>query len=334
MTEGDTKGGLRPNQEHPKVPRTAVACISNAGIGEISTLLQKGSFFWLDLRAATDTEIALVGEQVGLHPLTTEDLQHFDQRAKIEEFEDYVYLVAYGSAPEGDHDRLAEIHIIYSPNFLLTVAHDASVELADLHSRAEQREFNGHELLHAVLDTLVDSYAPLLDDVDDQIDDIEDRILKRDLKGRDFDIHDVRRHLGRINRVVHRQSEAYTRLHEALRRLPDHDPANAPYFRDVQDHLIRITESADALRDRVGGIFEVYLAALDNRQNVIMKQFTVIAGVFLPLSVVTGFFGMNFGWMVGHILHLREFLIFGVGFPILILIVLLAVIASRGLLSE
>jgi magnesium transporter len=174
----------------------------------------------------------------------------------------------------------------------------------------------------------------LLDDIDGQIDDVEDLILNRDLKGRDRDIHEIRRHLGRINRVVHRQSEAYTRLHEVLRRLPDHNPANSPYFRDVQDHLIRITESADALRERISGSFEIYLAALDNRQNIIMKQFTVIAGIFLPLSVVTGFFGMNFGWMVGHILHLREFLIFGIGLPLIVFGAIIWVIWNRGLLSE
>ena len=133
---------------------------------------------------------------------------------------------------------------------------------------------------------------------------------------------------------MHRQSEAYTRLHEVLRRLPDHDPANAPYFRDVQDHLIRVTESADALRERISGSFEIYLAALDNRQNIIMKQFTVIAGIFLPLSVVTGFFGMNFGWLVFHINHFSQFLILGVMLPLAIFAGIVWLIRSRGLLSE
>jgi magnesium transporter len=325
-----------PNKppEHSGANRRPVSFISNSRIDEISELIEKNTFFWLDLRAATDSEIAIIGEEIGLHPLTVEDLQEFDQRAKVEEYPDYVYLVAYGAAPDGDEDRLAEVHIIYSPNFLLTVARDKSVELANLHEQASDRELSGHELLHVALDTLVDSYAPLLDDIDTHLDDIEDLILNRDLKGRDRDIHEVRRHLGRINRVAHRQSESYTRLHEVLRRMPDHDPANAPYFRDVQDHLIRVTESADALRERVSGSFEIYLAALDNRQNIIMKQFTVIAGIFLPLSVVTGFFGMNFGWMVGHVIHLREFLIFGVGLPILILAGIIWIIRSRGLLSE
>ncbi|MGH2907617.1 MAG: magnesium transporter CorA family protein [Solirubrobacterales bacterium] len=318
----------------PPPSGSKLTCITNAGIGEVSTLLQKDTYFWLDLRAVTDSEIALVGEQLGLHPLTIEDLQEFDQRAKVEEYDGYIYLVAYGSAPEGDEDRLAEVHIVYSPKFLLTVARDPSVELADLHRKSEARSFNGHEMLHAVLDTLVDSYAPLLDDIDRHIDRIEDEILNRELSGRDRDIHEVRRHLGRVNRVVHRQSEAYTRLHEALRHLPDSKMENAAYFRDVQDHLIRITESADASRDRVSGVFEIYLAALDNRQNIIMKQFTVIAGIFLPLSVVTGFFGMNFGWMVGHILGRQDFLIFGVGLPLVILVTILVVIWNRGLLHE
>jgi magnesium transporter len=119
-----------------------------------------------------------------------------------------------------------------------------------------------------------------------------------------------------------------------LRRLFGPDGEESPYFRDVLDHLLRVGESTDAMRDRLVGAFELYMAAINNRQNVTMKQFTVIAGIFLPLSVVTGFFGMNFGWMVDHIDSRLSFLLLGAIGPAVLAAVLFWVFVSRGLFRE
>jgi magnesium transporter len=116
--------------------------------------------------------------------------------------------------------------------------------------------------------------------------------------------------------------------------MPDHHAEDFPYFRDLQDHMIHVSESVDAMRDRIAGLFELYMAALDNKQNIVMKQFTVIAGIFLPLSVVTGFFGMNFSWLVQEIEGGTAFLLLGIVFPAVILVALVSVIASRGLFRE
>jgi magnesium transporter len=313
--------------------KQAIACATNSGVAQIEELAKSG-FIWLDLRDPAAADLQKVGEQLQLHPLTIEDLQEFGQRTKVEEYPDYVYLVTYGAAPKGDEDRLAEIHLIYGRNYLLTVSRDQSEELEHLHQQIDGREMSRQDLLHSVLDELVDSYAPVLDDLDARINGIEDQILAHDLKGRDRDIHLVRREVGAVDRIIHRQNETYASLHEVIRRMPGHSPTNAPYFRDVQDHLIRVTQSADALRERTSGLFEIYMAALDNRQNIIMKQFTVIAGIFLPLSVLTGFFGMNFGWLVRNIDHSWAFFAFGVGLPILIASLILWLVWRRGLLSE
>lgn len=330
----DDRGGPSSFTGAANLQREAVFCAANDEIGTISERRAKGEFVWLNLRGASNEEIIEAGKQLNLHPLTVEDLQEFNQRAKVEQYAGYVYIVAYGAAPADDDDRLVEIHIVYAADYLVTVAADTSVELIQLHKDADRHKYNGHELLHSVLDTLVDSYGPLLDDIDSEIEAIEEKVIDRDLNGRELDIHKIRKKLGRINRVAHRQSEAFTRLPQALKQLPDADIQNAPYFRDVQDHLIRVSDAADGLRDRVSGVFELYMAALNNRQNVIMKQFTVIAGIFLPLSVVTGFFGMNFGWLVGHIDSQSAFIILGLVFPFVIFVALVVVIRSRGLFRE
>ncbi|MGB1582276.1 MAG: magnesium transporter CorA family protein [Solirubrobacterales bacterium] len=320
--------------ERGSAARRPVACVGESELDAIDAHVQRGAFVWLHMCDATDEQLDQAGSALGLHPLTTEDLQEFSQRAKVEEFDEYVYIVAYGATSAPNVDGLVEIHLVYGPDSLFTVSAQTLPDLEELHENAGSRSFKGNELLHAVLDLLVDSYGPLLDDLDSEIEALEERVIDRDLRGRELDIHNVRRSLARVSRVMHRQSESFTRLPEALRRLPDHDPANAPYFRDIQDHLIRVCDAADGMRDRVAGVFELYLAALDNRQNVIMKQFTVIAGIFLPLSVVTGFFGMNFGWMVEEIDTRTEFLAYGVSIPIVILVALLLIIRSRGLFED
>lgn len=315
--------------------RFPIACVNNSAIESISERRARGEFVWVNLHAATAEEIQETGRELELHPLTIEDLLEFDQRAKVEEFEKYLYIVSYGATTaKHDDDLLVEIHIIYSADYLVTVAKEESIELGKLHDQALTREFSGHELLHSVLDVLIDSYAPVLDQFDAEIENLEELIVQRDLRGRELEIHHVRRRLGRVDRVVHRQLESFTRIREILRRMPDHHIEDFPYFRDLQDHMIHVGESADAMRDRIAGLFELYMAALDNRQNIIMKQFTVIAGIFLPLSVVTGFFGMNFEWLVQEISGRTAFLVLGIGFPLLILVALLTVIASRGMFRE
>ncbi|MFT4050072.1 MAG: magnesium transporter CorA family protein [Solirubrobacterales bacterium] len=320
---------------HGDRERHRIGCVANESIDQIRGALERDEYVWLNLTGATSSEIERAGEELGLHPLTIEDLEEFDQRAKVEDYGNYVYIVAYGATlAREDDDKLVEVHIIYSPKFLATVAAEESLALGKLHDQAEDRSYSGHELLHTVLDALVDSYAPVLDHFDGEIEHLEELLVRRDLKGRELDIHDLRRRLARIDRTVHRQLESFTSIREVLRRMPDHHAEDFPYFRDLQDHLIHVAESADAMRERIAGLFELYMAALDNRQNIIMKQFTVIAGIFLPLSVVTGFFGMNFGWMIREISGHSAFLLLGVFFPAVILCLLIAVIAGRGLFRE
>ncbi len=315
--------------------RHPIGCVANESVDQIEGALARGEFVWLNLTGATDGEIQRAGEALRLHPLTIEDMQEFDQRAKVEDYADYIYIVAYGATlAHHDDDKLVEIHIVYSPNFLATVAAEESLALGKLHDQAEDRSFSGHELLHSVLDTLVDSYAPVLDNFDAEIERLEELVVQRDLRGRELEIHDLRRRLARIDRTVHRQLESFTSIREVLRRMPGQHAVEFPYFRDLQDHLIHVADSADAMRERIAGMFELYMAALDSRQNIIMKQFTVIAGIFLPLSVVTGFFGMNFAWLVREIESESAFMWLGVVFPLVVFALLVGVIASRGLFRE
>jgi magnesium transporter len=322
---------------HQTSDSAGVVCLTHEQIDRAQEMLASGEFFWLDLHAAADEQIVAIGESMGLHPLTIEDLQHFGQRPKIEPYidEGYVYIVFYGAAPADDDDRLAEIHIIHSTKFLLTARRDDSVELRGLWKTAsDSRVRDPLRLLHVVLDTLVDSFGPVLDELDDQIERVEELIFQRALEGRESEIHRLRRLLGRMNRTIHAETESLTRIRDALVSLHGSERAMGPYFRDVLDHLSRVANSADSLRDRLTALSDLYVAALDTRLNMVMKQFTVIAGIFLPLTVLVGYFGQNFKWMTDHVDGWVAFVVWGVALPIAITTGLLIFFSRRRLLKD
>jgi magnesium transporter len=185
-------------------------------------------------------------------------------------------------------------------------------------------------LLYRVLDGLVDSFFPSLAAFDDRIDALEDAIF---LKADDYQLQEIfqlKRQLVAMRKTVTPQRDAFASLMGGVAELPGLAEEDEHYFRDVYDHLIRISDLIDSYRDLLTGAMDVYLSTVSNRINAVMKQLTIIATIFLPLTFVTGFFGQNFDWMVSHIDSWPMFLVLGVGSEIVALLVLLAFFKRRG----
>ena len=142
----------------------------------------------------------------------------------------------------------------------------------------------------------------------------------------------LKRELVDLRRVVSPQRDMFARAFEDVGTLPGLEPGTRDYFRDVYDHLIRISEQIDSYRDLLTGAMDVYLSTVSNRLNAVMNQLTIVSTVFLPLMFVTGFFGQNFGWMVRHVNTLEAFLIFGVGGLLVPLVLLFAWFKRNGYL--
>lgn len=309
-------------------------CLTSADLPRLGEVAAGERFFWLDLEAANDEQIQSMGTTLGFHPLSIEDSQHFGQRPKVERHRDHLFAVFFGAAPAQDEDRLVEVHIYFTERFLVTVRRDSSPSLDQLELSVARNGASGQMLLHSVLDVLVDSFGDVLEEIDEDIDEIEANILGAGRKLGEHEIYTTRLRLVAVGRTLHRQSAVYPALADVLEHMPGFDPEFTPYFGDVGDHLHRMSENVDTLRDRISGAAEIYLAAASNRMNVVMKQFTVIAGVFLPLSVVVGFFGMNFGWMVRNINSATAFWTLGVVAPFLISVGLVWWFAYRGWLRD
>jgi len=301
----------------------------------IDGLCQRDEFFWLDVARPTAAQMDHLAERFGWHPLVVEDLAEFDQRPKLESYERYIYLVFYGARTDPDgHPALTEVHLIVSGSYVITVRREDCSELEELHARFERRPAGSEQfVVYRVLDTLTDTFFPVLARIDDEIDELEDAIVRKPGDEELQRVFHLKRFLVTLRRVVTPQRDLAARTIDEIVELPGLSPDSRDYFRDIYDHLIRVSDLIDSYRDLLTGTMDVYLSTVSNRLNGVMKQLTIIATIFLPLSFVVGFFGQNFGWLTGHINSLWVFLVFGIGGLIVPLVALFVWFRRSGFLD-
>jgi len=294
-------------------------------------LLASDEFFWVDLHKPDPADFEILRDVFKFHPLAVEDSEHFGQRPKIDDYDDFVFIVLYGAVP--DEDRLVEIHCFYSQRFLVTAHRDEAPAFAEVRDRYEQRKQRIRRpslLLYRIVDALVDSFFPILADFDDRIDELEDAIFLRADDRQLQEIFGMKRLLVGMRKVVTPQRDMFAALMGGIGQLPGFRDDDERYFRDVYDHLIRISDLIDSYRDLLTGAMDVYLSTMSNRLNGVTKQLAVIATIFLPLSWLTGFFGQNFGWEVRNISGWGSFATLGIGTELVALVLLLAYFKRRG----
>jgi magnesium transporter len=290
----------------------------------VEKLLASGDFFWLDLHNPDAGDFDILRDVFHFHPLAVEDSENFSQRAKIDEYDDFVFIVVYGAVP--DDDRLVEVHCFYSERFLITVHRDDAPAFAEIRRRyQEHKKGIDHPslLLYRIIDGLVDSFFPILATFDDRIDELENAIFLKADDRQLQEIFQMKRLLVGMRKAVTPQRDTFASLQGSIADLPGFGPEDERYFRDIYDHLIRISDLIDSYRDLLTGAMDVYLSTVSNRLNSVMKQLAVIATIFLPLSWITGFFGQNFGFEVKHIAGSGSFIALGIGLELLALAVMI-----------
>ncbi len=298
---------------------------------EVEKLHAGGTFFWLDLEQPDAADFAILRDVFAFHPLALEDSENFGQRAKLDEYGDYVFLVVYGASP--DEDRLVEVHCFFSERYLITIHRDdcpAFVELRTRYAKQEAPLGDPPRLLYRIVDSLVDSFFPALADLDDRIDELENAIFLKADEAQLQEIFSMKRLLVGMRKAVSPQRDLFAGLTGGVAQLPGMTEEDERYFRDVYDHLIRISDLIDTYRDLLTGAMDVYLSTVSNRINVVMKQLAIIATIFLPLTFITGFFGQNFGFMVRNITGWPAFLALGITLELIVVAGLLAMFKRRG----
>ena len=255
----------------------------------------------------------------------------FGQRPKLEAYDHYVFLVVFGAVH--DEDNLVEVHCFYSTDFLVTVRRDSSPAFADARERASrrpERDIDPARALYRVIDGLVDSFFPILSDLDDFVDAVERGVLERPSEEQVRRIFQTKRRLTALRRVIVPERDVIASVANGVAELPGVDLEHERLFRDVYDHLIRLVDALDSYRDLLTSLMDLYLSTVSNRLNGVMKQLTLIATIFLPLTFITGFFGQNFGWMVSHVIGLPSFLLLGVGTQLIAFGILFVYFRRRG----
>lgn len=303
----------------------------------VHELLAGKDFFWLDVHDPQGSDLEILGDEFGFHPLSLEDSARFEQRPKLDDYGDYVFLVVFGASDNEDADGVVEVHCFYSDRFLVTVHNDVAPSLTELRERYVKRDqpvTDPARLLHAVVDGLVDSFFPRLGDIDDRIDVLEDSIFANADDLQLQEIFSMKRRLVSMRKVIAPQRDLFSSIVSGVEALPGMSEEDQRYFRNVYDHLIRIGDMVDTYRDLLTGAMDVYLSTVSNRLNAVMKQLAIIATVFMPLTFMTGFFGQNLGWMVKHTNGIGHFLVFGVGLEVATLAVVLVYFTRKGWLSR
>lgn len=260
----------------------------------------KDGLLWVDIDSPEDEDIELLLNTFGLHTLTVEDCILPNARPKIEQFQNYLFLALF--AIERNHSNkieALEIDFCVGSNFLITVHTDPIKSLNTMKERVEKASpiiTRGPDfLLYSIIDSLIDSCFPIIDELDDRVEKLQDEIFKGASGYAIRDILILKNEAMLLRRTIGPQRDLINLLNKG--DYPLIRPNNYVYFRDIYDHMVRINDLVDSCRELISGALEVSLFAVANRTNEIVKTLTILATVMMPPVVIAGIYGMNFKYI-------------------------------------
>lgn len=268
-------------------------------IDQIPQILQdKQGILWVDIHKPDDKELKILSDVFNFHPLAIDDCSHYTDLPKIDEFEDHVFIVIHSVLYDKELSEIKkpELDIFLSRNYVVTVHEEElktiNINLDKVRKNPGMLTKGADFLLYNIIDVSVDNYMSLLDYWDDRIEDLEDKVLGGKIDDAMPKIIDMKRNIIDLRRSITPQRDVINKL--ARRDSQLISAKNVVYFRDIYDHIARIHELLEADRDLIAGTFEIYLSAVSNRMNEIMKRLTIVATIFMPLTLIAGVYGMNF----------------------------------------
>jgi magnesium transporter len=283
--------------------------------GRIRALRERDEYFWVDLLDPPAEELDAVGELLGLHELALEDTREFEQRPKLDRYPGAVLLVYWTARiPQEDADvELLEVHLHISGAFLLTVHRTPCVGLDRLRETLAAGESEAEEyFVYRVLDALTDALFPVVEQVELRIDALEEQVLSDADRRQLAAIYRLKQQVQMLQRRLVSQRDQFGAAAEAILALPGLTHGSREYLRDVGDHLAQVTGELYRQSDDLTGLTSTYFNANAHRLNRLVARLTVLATFFLIWTLVTSFFGQNFGWLVDHIDSLGAFVIYEV----------------------
>ncbi|HEX6023886.1 MAG TPA: magnesium transporter CorA family protein [Solirubrobacter sp.] len=291
--------------------------LTEVDLATIANLRERDEFFWVDLANPSDDEVERLGQQLDLHPLALEDTREFGQRPKLDPYPTHVLLVFFTARATGDDAWPAEpleVHIYLSGGFMVTVRRDECTMIEALHERLSEIDTHDEEaLVYRLLDALTDAYYPVIATVEESVDALEGEVLRRPQREHLRRGYRLKQCVHQLHRLVSAQRDQFQAARDAIVNLKGLEKGSRPYLRDVGDHLTQVAGEFQRQIDDLTALMQTYFNANSERLNRVATRLTIGGTLFVVYTVVTGFFGQNFAWLVRNIDSKRDFLLYGVG---------------------
>lgn len=269
-------------------------------LNEANQKITEGEIVWFDAVNPTSEELAQLSAIFKLHELAIEDSISAFHLPKVDEYDNHIYLIWHALQDEESTPMIDnfQVNIFLGDKFIITT-HEAKLSAIDaIFKKAKTGDFLSEGLdwvLHGILDSFVDAYFPIIDKLSNEIDLIEDKVFKNPDKKEMRNLFVIKHKLREIKKIVAPQRDMISEITRFGDRFINQN--HIVYFRDVFDHLIRIVDLVETSRDAVSGIVDIYLSSISNKMNEIMTRLTIVATIFMPLTLITGVYGMNFRYM-------------------------------------
>ena len=285
----------------------------------LAALRERDEFFWLDLTSPASDDMMAAGEVLGLHPVALEDTTEFGQRPKLDLYGDHLLFVFYtvrrarnsGESPA----EPVEVHIYISGSFVVTVRRSTCTELDELHKELDSADAKAeHYIVYRIFDVLTDAFYPIIELLEGQIDAIEAQVLLAKPRQEQLaEIYRLKQNVQELSRRVVPQRDRFLAGTDTILNLPGLSRGTKEYLRDVGDHLAQIAGELHRQTEDLTALTATYFNANANRLNRVATRLTIGGTFFLAWTLVTGFFGQNFGWLVRNVDTRHDFMIYGVG---------------------
>ncbi len=285
---------------------------------ECPVIKDKPGVTWIDVGGIAHVgNLERLGECFKLHPLVLEDILTVDQRPKVEDYDDYLYIVLKAiSCPTNCEEMGAEqISLILGPNYVLSF-HESNADLFGpvrdriITAKGRIRKTGADYLAYSLMDLIVDQYFVTLERFGDQVEFLEDEVVSRAVPATLQKVHHIKNHMIILRRSLWPLREVVARLER--RESPLIKDPTSVYFKDVYDHVIIAIDTVETYRDILSGLLDIYLSSVSNRLNEIMKFLTIFASIFMPLTFLVGVYGMNFEYMPELKWHYGYYTVWGV----------------------
>jgi magnesium transporter len=258
------------------------------------------SVTWININGLRHVdEIEHIGEQYGLHPLVLEDIVNTSQRPKIDEYEDYLFVVLKMLYYDQDENiTIEQVSLVLGENYVLTFQEAKGDVFDTIRERLRRgkgriRTLKSDYLLYTLIDAVVDHYFSIVETLGNKIEDLETDLFAGNAKDNiNVEVQQLKREILKVRRAIFPLREVINRIEKIEHQLIY--KRTVTYFRDIYDHLIQVSENIDIYREMIWSLMDMYMTTISNKMNEVMKVLTIIATIFIPLTFIAGIYGMNF----------------------------------------